>query len=71
MNAEEKVAWLNEHDPLRKWAVGDEVRCRHCGGVFKPERTAKDYVGEPTCPSCIGSTPADFENVTPERKPLK
>jgi hypothetical protein len=71
MNAEEKIAWLNEHDPRRKWAVRDEVRCRGCGGVFKADRTAKDYVGEPTCPFCIGSTPVDFENVSPGRKLLK
>ena len=63
MNAEEKVSWLNEHDPRRKWAVGDDVRCRGCGAVFKVERTAMDYVGDPTCPHCIGSTPADFEKV--------
>jgi len=69
MNAEEKVSWLNEHDPRRKWAVGEEVRCRLCGGVFKAERTIRDYVGEPTCPFCIGSTPADFEKVLPGQKP--
>jgi formylmethanofuran dehydrogenase subunit E len=68
LNAEQKVSWLNEHDPLRKWSVGDDVRCRGCGGVFKAERTAMDNVGEPTCPHCIGSTPADFEKVLPGQK---
>ena len=69
MNAEEKASWLNEHESRRKWAVGDDVRCRLCGGVFKAERTIRDYVGEPTCPFCIGSTPADFEKVLPGHKP--
>jgi hypothetical protein len=68
MNAEEKVCWLNEHDPLRKWMVGDDVRCRGCGGVFKAERAAIDCAGEPTCPHCIGSTPAGFEKISPGRK---
>jgi formylmethanofuran dehydrogenase subunit E len=68
-NAEEKVSWLNEHDPRRKWAVGDDVRCRGCGAVFKAEKVVTDFVGEPTCPHCIGSTPADFEKVLPGRKP--
>ena len=63
MNAHEKVSWLNGHDPLRKWEVGEDVRCRGCGGVFKAERTAQDYVGEPTCPHCIASTTANFEKV--------
>ena len=65
MNAEEKVSWLNEHNPLRKWKVGENVRCRGCNGVFKAERTASDYVSEPTCPFCIGGIPADFEKVFP------
>jgi hypothetical protein len=69
MIAEEKVSWLNEHDPRGKWAVGDDVQCRCCGGVFKAERTASDFVGEPTCPICITSTPADFVKVLPGRKP--
>ena len=64
MNAEEKISWLNAHDPRHKWKVGDVVRCRGCGGKFPAERTAKDYVGAPTCPHCIGSTPAQFEKVT-------
>jgi len=68
MNAEEKVSWLNQHAPRRQWAVGDDVRCRCCGGVFKAERTASDFVGEPTCPHCIGSTPADFEKLPPSGK---
>jgi len=63
MNAEEKISWLNEHDTRRKWRVGDDARCRLCGTVFKAERAAKDFVGEPTCPHCIGSTPADFEKI--------
>ena len=63
MNAEEKVSWLNQHDPYRQWTVGDDVRCRCCDGVFKVERAASDFVGEPTCPHCIGSTPADFVKI--------
>jgi hypothetical protein len=69
MNAEEKVSWLNEHDRLQKWKVGEDVRCRGCGGVFKAERTASNYVGDPTCPYCIGSTPADFEKFRPGQRP--
>jgi hypothetical protein len=69
MDAEEKVSWLNQHAPRRQWAVGDDVRCRCCDGVFKAERIAIDYVGEPTCPICIGSTPAHFVKVLPGRKP--
>jgi hypothetical protein len=68
MNAEQKVSWLNEYGSLRKWTVGDDVRCRGCGGVFKAERAASDSVGEPTCPHCIGSTPAEFEKVSPGRQ---
>jgi rubredoxin len=63
MNAEEKVSWLNAHDPRQRWLVGDVVRCRLCGFVFKAERTAADFVGEPTCPHCIGSTTTHFEKV--------
>ncbi len=63
MNAEEKISWLNEHTGWRKWCLGDDVRCRHCGMVFKAERTLMDIVGEPTCPHCIASTAADFEKV--------
>ena len=63
MNAEEKISWLNEHARPRKWKVGEHVRCRGCGGVFKAEQTAADFVGEPTCPHCIASTVADFEKV--------
>ena len=62
MKAEEKISWLNEHD-ARRWRMGDAVRCRLCGGVFKAERTAQDFVGEPTCPHCIASTTDDFEKV--------
>jgi hypothetical protein len=69
MNAEEKVSWLNAHDPRQKWSVGDAVRCGGCGTVFKSEKTAMEYVGEPTCPFCIGSTPVDFEKVSNEQKP--
>jgi len=69
MTAEEKVSWLNERAPLRRWAVGDDVRCRCCGAVFKAAQTAADYVGDPTCPHCIGSSPADFEKVLPGPKP--
>jgi len=69
MNAEEKVSWLNEHDPLCKWTVGDSVRCRGCGSEFKAEKVAMDFVGDPTCPHCIGSTPADFEKILPGQKP--
>jgi formylmethanofuran dehydrogenase subunit E len=69
MNAEEKVSWLNAHARPRKWRVGEDVRCRLCGAVFKAERTAMDMVGEPTCPHCITSTTADFEKVLPARKP--
>ena len=68
MNAEEKVSWLNEHARPRKWKVGEAVRCRCCGAVFKAERTAMDFVGDPTCPHCIASTPADFEKVLVGRK---
>ena len=68
MNAEEKVCWLNEYDPLHKWMAGDDVRCRGCGGVFKVERTAIDCAGEPTCPFCIGSTTGDFVKILPGRK---
>lgn len=69
MNAEEQVSWLNGHDPLRKWTVGDGVRCRDCGGLFRAEQVAIDCVGEPTCPHCISSTPADFEKVLTGRNP--
>jgi hypothetical protein len=69
MNGEEKVSWLNEYTPLRKWSVGDDVMCRLCGGVFKAENTVIDFVGDPTCPFCIASTPADFVKVLPTRKP--
>jgi len=68
MNAEEKVTWLNEHARPRKWRVGEDVHCRLCGVVFKAERTAMDFVGEPTCPHCITSTAADFEKVSPGPK---
>lgn len=67
MNAEEKVSWLNEHAPRREWAVGDDVRCRLCGGVFKAEQTKMDFVGEPTCPHCIASTAEDFVKVKANR----
>ena len=63
MNAEEKVSWLNEHARPRKWKVGESVRCRLCGWVFKAERAIRDIVGDPTCPHCIASTAADFEKV--------
>jgi hypothetical protein len=69
MDAEEKVSWLNAHARPRKWRVGEDVRCRLCGAVFKAERTVMDFVGEPTCPHCIASTTADFEKVMPRRKP--
>jgi len=69
MNAEEKVSWLNERARPRRWKVGEDVRCCGCGAVFKAERTAMDFVGEPTCPHCITSTAADFEKVMPDRKP--
>ena len=68
MNSEEKVSWLNAHAGPRKWKVGEDVRCRLCGALFKAERTAIDFVGEPTCPHCIGSTAGDFEKVLPDRK---
>lgn len=61
MNAAEKVSWLNAHARPRKWRVGENVRCRLCGAVFKAEQTAQDIVGEPTCSHCIASTAADFE----------
>jgi hypothetical protein len=61
MTAEEKISWLNAHTGWRKWRLGDEVRCRLCGGEFKAKRTAMDFAGEPTCPHCISSTVADFE----------
>ena len=63
MNAEEKVAWLNAHAGWRKWHVGDDVRWWLCGHVFKAEAVASDFVGDPTCPHCIGSTADDFEKV--------
>ena len=69
MNADEKVSWLNAHARPRRWKVGEDVRCRLCGWVFKAERTISDFVGEPTCPHCIASTTADFEKVLPGRKP--
>jgi len=69
MNAEEKVSWLNAHARPRKWKVGEDVRCRGCGAVFTAERTAMDFVGEPTCPHCIVSTVADFVKALPGRKP--
>jgi hypothetical protein len=63
MNAEEKIAWLNEHDPLHEWAMGDDVYCLHCDAVFKAEDVACDDVGDPTCPLCISSTPLDFAEI--------
>ena len=63
MNAEEKLSWLNQHTGWRKWRLGDEARCQQCGGKFKAEQTAADFVGEPTCPHCISSTVSDFEKV--------
>ena len=69
MNAEEKVSWLNEHARPRRWKVGEDVRCRLCGGVFKVETTVMDFLWEPTCPHCIASTTADFEKVLPGQKP--
>jgi len=71
MNAEEKISWLNEHARPRKWKVGDDVLCRCCGGGFKAEKVVMDFVGEPTCPHCIASTPDDFEQVLRGQKPLK
>ena len=68
MTAEEKISWLNEHDPLRKWKVGDDVLCRLCGGVFKAEKTLRDFVGGLTCPNCIGSTTADFAKILRDEK---
>ena len=69
MTAEEKVSWLNEYASLRKWSVGDDVLCGLCGGVFKAEKALIDYVGDPTCPFCISSTPTDFVRPLPGRKP--
>lgn len=63
MNVEEKISWLNENDPLRQWSVGADVFCLHCDGVFKAEDVASDFVGDPTCPVCIGSTPLDFAEI--------
>ena len=63
MNAEEKIRWLNEHVGWCQWHLGDDVRCRMCGWVFKAERTKMDFVGDPTCPFCISSTVADFETM--------
>ena len=63
MNAEERVSWLNENDRLRRWSVGEDVFCLHCHGVFKAEDVACDYVGDPTCPLCISSTPLDFAKI--------
>jgi predicted RNA-binding Zn-ribbon protein involved in translation (DUF1610 family) len=63
MNAEEKISWLNQHTGWRKWHLGEMVRCQSCGGEFKAEETAMDFVGVPTCPHCISSTVADFEKV--------
>jgi hypothetical protein len=63
MSAEEKVSWLNAHAGWRKWHIGGDVRCALCGHVFKAERAAADFVGEPTCPHCISSTVADFKKV--------
>jgi hypothetical protein len=63
MNAEEKVSWLNVCDPFRQWSVGQDVFCLHCDGVFKAEDVLRDYVGHPTCPLCISSTPIDFAEI--------
>jgi hypothetical protein len=68
MTAEEKVSWLNEYDPLRKWTVGDSLRCCGCGSVFKAEKVIMDFVGDPTCLHCIGSTPDDFKKILSGRK---
>ncbi len=68
MNAEEKVSWLNEQDALRRWSVGEDVLCLLCKGVFKAEDVASDFVGDPTCPLCISSTPLDFAEVV---KPVR
>ncbi len=68
MNTEEKVSWLNEHDAVRRWSVGEDVLCLLCNGVFKAEDVASDFVGDPTCPLCISSTALDFAEVV---KPVR
>ncbi len=60
LSAAERVAWLNEEDPFHQWAVGQDVYCLHCDGVFKAEDVACDREGDPTCPVCHSSTPLDF-----------
>jgi hypothetical protein len=62
-DARKKVRWLNNRAALgrrTKWAVGDDVFCRHCDGFFKAEDVVCDDEGGPTCPVCRGSTPLDF-----------
>ena len=63
MNAEARVKWLNERDPINQWSVGDDVYCLHCDGVFKAEDVGCDDEADPTCPVCKSSTPLDFAHL--------
>jgi hypothetical protein len=63
MNAEQKIDWLNERDPLNEWAVDDDVFCLHCDGVFKAQDLALASDGCPTCPVCHTNTPLYFHAV--------
>lgn len=59
MNAEQRIEWLNERDPLHVWTANSDVFCLHCDGVFKAQDVASQY-DEPTCPVCRTSGVRDF-----------
>src|ERR1019366_6789504 len=60
MDPAAKVKWLTRVSPTNRWALGDDVFCLHCDGVFKAEDVACDEEGDPTCPVCHSSTLLDF-----------
>ena len=63
MNANERVEWLNERDPLHQWAVGDDIFCLHCDGVFKAQDVAHGDEDLPVCPVCRDGNPLDFADI--------
>jgi hypothetical protein len=41
MNANRRIEWLNERDPLHQWRAGQDVFCLHCDQAFKAEAVGK------------------------------
>ena len=55
MTQEDKVEWLKEYDPDRKWSLDDDMYCRECDGVFKARDVASDLFDSPACPVCMNA----------------